>query len=52
MMHSILEYGVVIWHPYLFNDILRIERVQNKFLAFAAFKLNIPISSHDYALIF
>lgn len=48
LVRSLLEYGNVIWHPYLAKDQLRIERVQNKFLAYATFILKLPDPCHDY----
>lgn len=36
LVSSILEYGVVVWHPYLAKDELRLERVQNRFLSYIA----------------
>jgi hypothetical protein len=51
LARSLLEYGVVIWHPYLAKDQLRLERVQNKFLAYAAFVLKLPDPCHDYSYI-
>ncbi|KAE9542788.1 hypothetical protein AGLY_002699 [Aphis glycines] len=48
LVRSLLEYGAVIWNPYLTRDQLRIERVQNKFLAYAAFILKLPDPCHDY----
>lgn len=49
LVRSLLEYGSVVWHPYLVKDQLRIERVQNKFLNFIAFKMNIYHEPHDYS---
>jgi len=48
LVHPLLEYGTVIWHPYLSKDIDRIERVQNTFLTYVAFKLKTLILSHNY----
>lgn len=48
LVRSLLEYSVVIWHPYLAKDQLRLERVQNKFLAYAAFVLKFPYPCHEY----
>ena len=31
LIRPILEYGAVIWHPYLRKDILNIEYVQKRF---------------------
>jgi hypothetical protein len=39
LVRSILEYGIVVWQPYLAKDQLRIERVQNRFLSYAAYIL-------------
>jgi len=47
---SILEYGVVVWHPYLAKDELRLESVQNRFLSYIAHIMKIEYPSHDYAL--
>jgi hypothetical protein len=51
LVRSILEYGGVIWHPYLAKDQLRLERVQNKFLSYASYILKINHPPHDYSLI-
>ncbi|KAE9529676.1 hypothetical protein AGLY_011772 [Aphis glycines] len=51
LVRSILEYGIVVWHPYLAKDQLRLERVQNRFLSYAAFLLKIAHSPHDYSSI-
>lgn len=51
LVRSILEYGSVVWFPYLACDQLRLERVQNRFLSFAAFLLNIEHTAHDYNVI-
>jgi hypothetical protein len=51
LVRSIMEYGVVVWHPHLSRDILRMERVQNRFLSYAAFLLKIDHPQHDYSLI-
>lgn len=47
-VRSILEYGAVVWDPYTACDRNRIERVQRKFLNYAAFTLNIDHMPHDY----
>ncbi|KAF0715593.1 Uncharacterized protein FWK35_00034356, partial [Aphis craccivora] len=51
LVRSTLEYGIVVWQPYLARDRLRIERVQNRFLAYAAYVLNISHPLHDYSTI-
>ena len=51
LVRSILEYGVVVWHPYLARDTIRLERVQNRFLSYAAFLLKIAHPQHDYTII-
>ena len=51
LVRSILEYGIVVWHPYLAKDQLRLERVQNRFLSYAAFLLKIVHPPHDYSSI-
>lgn len=51
LVRSILEYGIVVWQPYLARDQLRIERVQNRFLSYAAYIINISHPLHDYNLI-
>lgn len=49
LVRSQLEYGSVVWKPYLAKDLIRLERVQNKFLNYAAFKFNIQHTPHDYS---
>ncbi|XP_050547686.1 uncharacterized protein LOC126909380 [Daktulosphaira vitifoliae] len=49
LVRSILEYGIVVWHPYLAKDQLRLERVQNRFLSYAAFLFNTEHPPHDYS---
>lgn len=49
LVRSIVEYGIVVWYPYLAKDQLRIERVQNRFLSYAAFLLKIDHPTHDYS---
>jgi len=51
LVRSTLEYGSVVWFPYLACDQLRLERVQNRFLSFIAFLLNIEHTPHDYNVI-
>lgn len=51
LVRSILEYGIVVWHPHLAKDQLRLERVQNRFLGYVAFLLKIPHPRHDYSSI-
>ncbi|XP_025420824.1 uncharacterized protein LOC112690930 [Sipha flava] len=51
LVRSILEYGIIVWHPYLAKDQLRLDRVQNRFLAYVAFLLKIPYPQHDYTSI-
>lgn len=42
------KYDVVILHPYLTNDQLRLQYVQNRFLSFAAYILKMPPLNHNY----
>lgn len=49
LVHSTLEYGVVVWQPYLVKDQLRYEQVQNKFLSYAAYLLKIDHPKSDYS---
>jgi len=51
LVRSILEYGVVVWHPYLSKDELRLERVQDKFLSYIAYIMKIVHPPHDYSLL-
>lgn len=51
LVRSILEYGSTIWNPYSKTDIDIIEHVQNRFLKFVAFKLNLSIDNNDYTQI-
>ncbi|KAF0762629.1 Uncharacterized protein FWK35_00008237 [Aphis craccivora] len=47
LVRSVLEYGSVVWYPYQAKDQLRLERVQNRFLSYAAFILKIDHPPHD-----
>jgi hypothetical protein len=49
LVFFIMEYSVVVWHPHLFYDVLRMARVQIRFLSYAAILLNHP--QRDYSLI-
>lgn len=49
LVRPILEYGMIVWHPYLAKDQLRLERVQNRFLSYASFLLKIDHPQHDYS---
>eukprot|EP00102_Acyrthosiphon_pisum_P024314 XP_016661524.1 PREDICTED: RNA-directed DNA polymerase from mobile element jockey-like [Acyrthosiphon pisum] len=48
LVRSVIEYGSVVWSPYTAVDISRIDRVQNCFMRFAGYCLNIPHEPHDY----
>lgn len=50
LVRSILEYAVPIWAPYQATHIIRIERVQRKFIRFALRQLpwNDPVNLPDY----
>jgi len=49
LVRFILEYGIIVWHPYFAKDQLCIERVQNCFLSYASFVLKIVLPLHDYS---
>lgn len=53
LVRSHLEYASVIWAPHTRTYCLLIERVQHKFLRFAAFRLGRPMGplDHDYTAI-
>jgi hypothetical protein len=40
-----------VWYQYLAKNQLRLDRVQNRFLAYVAFLLKIPHPQHDYTSI-
>jgi len=48
LVRSVIEYGSVVWSPYTAVDISRIDRVQNCFMRFAGYCLNIPHEPHNY----
>lgn len=48
---SILEYGVIVWRLYLAKGQLRLLRVQNRFLSFDAFLLEIDHPQSDYSTV-
>ncbi|XP_060873016.1 uncharacterized protein LOC132946913 [Metopolophium dirhodum] len=48
LVRSVIEYGSIVWSPYTTVDICRIDRVQNSFMRFAGYCLNIPHPPHDY----
>lgn len=43
-----IDYASVVWSPFYQSHIITLERVQNRFLRFCAFKLHIRIEDHDY----
>jgi len=45
---SVLEYGIIIWEPCTIDGSCQLERVQRKFLKFAAFALGIECLPHEY----
>jgi len=49
LVRPILEYGIILWDLSTASASNMIERVQRKFLRYAAFKLNIPCPPHDYS---
>lgn len=51
LIRSVLKYGVIIWHPYLGMDQMRIERIQNKFLSNLSRILKLDRPQLDYSLI-
>jgi len=48
LVHSVLEYGFIAWPPYTVGDILRVDKVQNRFLNNAGYCLKISHPPHDY----
>jgi len=48
LVRLVIEYGSVVWSPYTAVDICRIDRVQNCFMRFADYCLNIHHTPHDY----
>uniref|UniRef100_A0A2S2N6J7 Reverse transcriptase domain-containing protein n=1 Tax=Schizaphis graminum TaxID=13262 RepID=A0A2S2N6J7_SCHGA len=48
LVRSVIEYGSIVWSPYTAVEICRIDRVQNNFMRFAGYCLNIPHPPHDY----
>jgi hypothetical protein len=47
-VRSVLEYRVIIWDTYTLDGSSQLERVQCKFLKFAAFALRIECQPHEY----
>jgi hypothetical protein len=48
LVRSVLEYSHIVWSPFTVGDILRVDRVQNRFLNNAGYCLNISHPPHDY----
>ncbi|KAF0751787.1 Reverse transcriptase domain-containing protein [Aphis craccivora] len=48
LVRSIIEYGVVVWHPYLARHQHKLEQVQNRFLSYLAFVSKTDVSPCDY----
>lgn len=51
LVRSILEYGGIVWHPYLAKEQLRLKHVLNKLLSYASLILKIKHLLYDYFLI-
>lgn len=51
LVRSVLEYASVIWSPHFAGDIQIIEKVQNRFLRFTEWKLNIKHVYGSYRFI-
>ncbi|XP_033229463.1 uncharacterized protein LOC117180930 [Belonocnema kinseyi] len=53
LVRLLLEFASVVWKPTFCNYAIRLERVQNRFLRFAARQLGMPINrqNHDYSSI-
>jgi len=49
LVRFLLEYGVVVWPPYLAKDQLYVERIQNKCLSFVTYTLKMHLLNHDYS---
>lgn len=47
-VRSILEYASQVWNPRYNKYIMRLERVQMKFIKFLCFRLHIPYNSDNY----
>jgi hypothetical protein len=48
LVRSIVEYGSVLWDRHTTSSSLQLERVQRRFLSFAAYVLKIDHVPHDY----
>ncbi|CAI6371898.1 unnamed protein product [Macrosiphum euphorbiae] len=48
LVRSIVEYGSVVWSPRTKCDIIRIERVQHRFLSMVSRSMGINHEPHDY----
>lgn len=48
IVRSIIEYGSVVWAPSYAYQLFNIEKVQNKFLRFAAFKMGLTVGNYTY----
>ena len=49
---SKLIYGSVIWNMNILTDEYEIEKIQNQFLRYMSFKINRPMSKHDYSYLY
>lgn len=50
-VRSIVEIGSIIWNPTTSLEKAQVERVQRKFLNFAAFKLEVRYPPHNYTAV-
>lgn len=48
LVSSLLEYACIIWYPFYIFNVIRLERVQNRFIRFAARLIDIPFDLHTH----
>ncbi|KAF0760090.1 Uncharacterized protein FWK35_00024216 [Aphis craccivora] len=51
LVRSLCEYGSIIWFPFQIGFKLKLEKIQQKFLRFLAFKCSTPVDSSYSSLL-